>query len=111
MEQTNVNGDYRINLEVFEGPLDLLLHLIKKNDLDIYDIPIAFVLEEYMRYIDTTKELNIDLAGDFLLLAAELAHIKSKMLLPEEKDTQSTEEDGDPRDGPRIPGNPRRQRG
>ncbi|MFA4874164.1 MAG: segregation/condensation protein A, partial [bacterium] len=64
-ELQNDNGDYRVNLEVFEGPLDLLFHLIKKNDLDIYDIPIAFVLEEYMRYIDTIRELDIDLAGDF----------------------------------------------
>ncbi|MFA5811177.1 MAG: segregation/condensation protein A [bacterium] len=95
-ELQNDNGDYRVNLEVFEGPLDLLFHLIKKNDLDIYDIPIAFVLEEYMRYIDTIRELDIDLAGDFLLMAAELAHIKSAMLLPDE--TGALEDEGlDPR--------------
>lgn len=79
-----VNEDYRVNLDIFEGPLDLLLYLIKKNDLDVYDIPIAFVLEEYMRYVDTLQELNIDLAGEFLLMAAELAHIKSRLLLPDE---------------------------
>lgn len=90
------NNDYRVNIEVFEGPLDLLLHLIKKNDLDVYDIPIAFVLEEYMRYIETIRELDIDLAGDFLLMAAELAHIKSALLLPEEGSTQE-EEGEDPR--------------
>lgn len=90
------HGDYRVNLEVFEGPLDLLMHLIRKNDLDVYDIPIAFVLEEYMRYLDTIRELNIDLAGDFLLMAAELAHIKSRLLLPDEHPGQEEEEE-DPR--------------
>jgi len=94
MENITTQNDYRVNLEVFEGPLDLLIHLIKKNDLDIYDIPVAFVLEEYMRYIDTLRELDIDLAGDFLLMAAELAHIKSKLLLPEEDgDSEMLEED------------------
>jgi len=90
-------NDYRVNLEVFEGPLDLLMHLIKKNDLDVYDIPVAFVLEEYMRYLDTLRELDIDLAGEFLLLAAELAHIKSRMLLPEEEGHGDLEDDLDPR--------------
>lgn len=89
------NDSYRINVEVFEGPLDLLIHLIKKNDLDIYDIPIAFVLEEYMRSLDAIKELDIDLAGEFLVMAAELAHIKSRMLLPEEPAAE--EEEPDPR--------------
>jgi segregation and condensation protein A len=94
MELQHQQSDYRVNLEVFEGPLDLLIHLIKKNDLDIYDIPIAFVLEAYMKYIDTLRELDIDLAGDFLLMAAELAHIKSKLLLPEEEgDAEMLEED------------------
>ncbi len=79
------SDDYRVNLEIFEGPLDLLIHLIKKNDLDVYDIPVAFVLEEYMKYLDTLKELDIDLAGEFLLMAAEMAHIKSKLLLPDEE--------------------------
>ncbi|MFA4971631.1 MAG: segregation/condensation protein A [bacterium] len=88
--------DYRVNLEVFEGPLDLLMHLIKKNDLDVYDIPIAFVLEEYVRYIDTLQELDIDLAGEFLLMAAELAHIKSRLLLPE-GDAEGEEDELDPR--------------
>ena len=89
-------NDYRVNLEVFEGPLDLLLHLIKKNDLDVYDIPLAFVLEEYMRYLDTLRELDIDLAGEFLLMAAELAHIKSRLLLPDEGAGEA-EEEFDPR--------------
>ncbi len=88
--------DYRVNLEIFEGPLDLLMHLIRKNDMDICDIPISFVLEEYMKYLDTLKELDIDLAGEFLLMAAELAHIKSRLLLPDESDDGEVEEE-DPR--------------
>jgi segregation and condensation protein A len=95
-ENTNTNSNYRVNLEVFEGPLDLLLYLIKKNDLDVYDIPVAFLLEEYMRYLDSLKELDIDLAGDFLLMAAEMAHIKSKLLLPDE-DGAGEDEELDPR--------------
>ena len=96
MDNGLANDGYRVNLDVFEGPLDLLLYLIKKNDLDVYDIPIAFLLEKYMRYLDTIRELNIDLAGDFLLMAAELAHIKSRMLLPEEGPAEE-EEEVDPR--------------
>jgi len=92
MEDTN----YKINIDVFEGPLDLLLYLIKKNDLSIYDIPIAFILEEYIKYIETMNELDIDLAGEFLLMASELAYIKSKMLLPDEGDAAEGEE-SDPR--------------
>lgn len=89
-------ADYRVNLELFEGPLDLLLYLIKKNDVDIFDIPIAFITEEYLKYIDAMEELNIDVAGEFLLIAAELMHIKSRMLLPSE--TGATEEEEvDPR--------------
>lgn len=91
MNERVMGDDYRVNLEVFEGPLDLLLYLIKKNDLDIYDIPIAFVLEKYMTYLDGLKELNIDLAGDFLLMAAELVQIKSRMLLPQEAPEEEDE--------------------
>lgn len=92
-----VINDYRINLEIFEGPLDLLLHLIRKNDLDIFDIPINHLLNEYLDYLALAKELNIDLAGDFILMASELTHIKSKVLLPEE--TGENEEEGpDPRE-------------
>jgi segregation and condensation protein A len=94
MNMDFINDDYRVNLDIFEGPLDLLLYLIKKNDLDVYDIPIAFVLEEYMRYLDTLKELDIDLAGEFLFMAAELAHIKSRLLLPDDAgEEEETEED------------------
>jgi len=88
---------YKVDLEIFEGPLDLLLHLIKKNDLDIINIPVAFVLEQYMAHIELMEELNIDLAGDFLLMASELAHIKSKLLLPDQGEGEEEETQEDPR--------------
>jgi len=93
MDAISTNSEYRVNVEVFEGPLDLLLYLIKKNDLSIADIPIAFILEEYIKYLDSLKEMNIDLAGEFLLMAAELAYIKSRMLLPEDGKLEEEEED------------------
>lgn len=72
----------RVNIEVFEGPLDLLLYLIKKFELDIYDIPIATITHEYLAYLELMKELNLDIAGEFLVMASTLINIKSKMLLP-----------------------------
>src|SRR5262249_14415208 len=90
-------SDYKVDLEVFEGPLDLLLHLIKKNDVDILDIPITLILEQYMEYLNLLDELNIDLAGDFLLMASELTHLKSKLLLPDHAEGEEEEEGGDPR--------------
>jgi segregation and condensation protein A len=75
--------EYRVNLEVFAGPLDLLLYLVRKEEVDIYDIPIARVTEQYIRYIEMMQELDIDLAGDFLVMAATLMEIKSAMLLPQ----------------------------
>lgn len=74
--------EYRIKLDLFEGPLDLLLFLIKKNELDIYDIPIATITEQYLEYLDLMRSLNVNLAADFLSMAATLVHIKSKTLLP-----------------------------
>jgi len=71
-----------IHLENFEGPLDLLMHLIKKNNLDIYDIPIAQITSEYLQYLDVMKSLNLEVAGDFLVMAATLMQVKAKMLLP-----------------------------
>lgn len=97
MDTMLTNSEYRINVDAFEGPLDLLLYLIRKNDLSITDIPIASILEEYVKYLDSLKEMNIDVAGEFLLMAAELAYIKSKMLLPEEGGKEE-EEEGDPRE-------------
>jgi len=73
---------YSIKLPAFEGPLDLLLHLIRENRIDIYDIPIALITHQYLEYIGIMKELNLDIAGEFLLMAATLIHIKSRMLLP-----------------------------
>ena len=88
---------YAIQLENFEGPLDLLLHLIKKNEMDIYDIPMAAITEQYLAILDTMKTLNLDLAGEFLLMAATLLHIKSKQLLPKIVEEDLEEEEEDPR--------------
>jgi segregation and condensation protein A len=74
--------EYEVKLEIFEGPLDLLLHLIRKNEVDVFDIPIATITEQYLAYLDLMKALNISLAGDFLVMASTLVHIKSRMLLP-----------------------------
>ena len=90
--------DYRVKLDMFEGPLDLLLHLIKKNEVDIYDIPIATVTEQYLEYIEMIKKFNLDIAGEFLLMAATLIHIKSRMLLPVTGEPEEGEEEGDPRE-------------
>lgn len=90
------NGDqgYEIKLGIFEGPLDLLLHLIRKNEVDIFDIPIATITDQYLQYIDMMKALNMNIAGEFLVMAATLIHIKSKMLLP---GYEGEEEEEDPR--------------
>jgi len=87
---------YEIKLDIFEGPLDLLLFLIKKNEIDIYNIPIALITEQYLEYLDKMRSLNLDLAGEYLLLAATLLHIKSKTLLPVEEDDHD-EDEPDPR--------------
>ena len=89
--------NYKIQLEKFEGPLDLLLYLIKKNDLDIYDIPIAQITEQYMEYIEAMQMMNLEIIGDFLVMAATLMQIKSKMLLPPDPLAQ-VQEEMDPRD-------------
>jgi len=84
---------YSVKLQSFEGPLDLLLHLIKKNEIDIYDIPIADITKQYLDYIEIMKTLNLDVAGEFLLMAATLLHIKSRMLLPVSEEPEQEEED------------------
>ena len=90
---------FPVKLEHFEGPLDLLLHLIKKNEVNIYDIPIALITEQYLDYIELMQELNLDVAGEFLVMAATLIHIKSKMLLPRPETAADGEGDEeDPRD-------------
>ncbi len=83
---------WRVELETFEGPLDLLLHLIRKKNLDIYDIPIAEITEEYLKYIDLIHHLDIDRAGEFLEMASYLMRMKSKMLLPVEETAEDGEE-------------------
>jgi segregation and condensation protein A len=90
--------DYRVNLEIFAGPLDLLLYLVRREEVDIYDIPIAKITDQYIRYIEMLKSLDVDLAGDFLVMAATLMQIKSAMLLPK-ADTDQLQEDNpdDPR--------------
>jgi len=85
--------DYEVKLEIFEGPLDLLLHLVRKNEVDIFDIPIAVITDQYLEYLDMMKALNVAVAGDFLVMASTLIHIKSKMLLPGLQD----EDEEDPR--------------
>jgi segregation and condensation protein A len=90
---------FPVKLEGFEGPLDLLLFLIKKNEVSIHDIPIATITEQYLATIDLMKELNLDVAGEFLVMAATLIHIKSKMLLPRPETAAAVEgEEEDPRD-------------
>ena len=84
-----------IKLNVFEGPLDLLLHLIEKNKVDIYDIPISEITEQYLAYIREMEEEDLDVMSDFLVMAATLLRIKAKMLLPAKEDD---EEEGDPRE-------------
>jgi segregation and condensation protein A len=87
---------YRVKLEVFEGPLDLLLHLIKKDEVDIYDIPVARITDQYLQYLELMEEMNLDVAGEYLVMAATLTHVKSRMLLPP-AEADAEEPDEDPR--------------
>ena len=87
-----LHESYNVHLDAFEGPLDLLLHLIRKNELDIYDIPIAVITRQYLDYIKLLKDLNLEVAGDFLLMATTLLHIKSRMLLPQDEQEEGEEE-------------------
>jgi segregation and condensation protein A len=94
---------YQVKLDTFEGPLDLLLHLIHRLEIDIYDIPVAVITEQYLLYIHTMKELQLDIASEYLVMAATLLAIKSKMLLPKHEETQEEPEyehsfEADPRD-------------
>jgi segregation and condensation protein A len=99
-DQNGLKGTspYTVRLGVFEGPLDLLLHLIHKNEIDIFNIPIALITEQYLDYLKLMKVLNLDIAGEYLLMASTLLHIKSKMLLPTISEEGGEEEEGeDPR--------------
>jgi len=85
---------YQVQLEdVFEGPMDLLVHLIKKNELDIYDIPIALITEQYLQYVEWMQAMNLEFAGDFIVMASTLTQIKSRMLLPVHDGEEEEEED------------------
>ena len=87
----------KVQLDIFEGPLDLLLHLIKKNEVSITDIPIATITEQYLATLELMQTLNLDVAGEFLVMAATLVHIKSRMLLPAGDEEPDEEEGEDPR--------------
>ena len=95
----DLRQSYSVKLDKFEGPLDLLLHLIRKNELDIYDIPIALITRQYLEYLSFLKELNLEVAGDFLVMASTLLQIKSRMLLP---DPEPDEGEGDVEEDPRA---------
>jgi segregation and condensation protein A len=88
---------YAVKIAQFEGPLDLLIHLIKKNEVNVYDIPIALITKQYLDYVVMMQELDLDIVGEFLVMAATLIHIKSKMLLPRQ-DPEQPEVEEDPRD-------------
>lgn len=87
-----------VQLEMYEGPLDLLLHLIKKNEVSITDIPIAMITEQYLETLEVMRNLNLDVAGEFIAMASTLIHIKSRMLLPPEEGEEDEDEGVDPRD-------------
>ena len=95
-----MSADYQVALDVFEGPLDLLLHLVKKHELAILDIPISFITEKYLQYLDAMTRLDVDVASEYLVMAATLCHIKSRELLPNAGPEEAAEaEDGDDEDG------------
>lgn len=96
-ESASYDSSYKVILDKFQGPLDLLLYLIKKNELEIYDIPIALITRQYLEYIKVLKDLNLEIAGDFLVMASTLIQIKSSMLLPSRDEDNPDEEGEDPR--------------
>ncbi|MCS6805723.1 MAG: segregation/condensation protein A [Acidobacteriota bacterium] len=96
-ELDQLSSSYTVKLEIFEGPLDLLLHLIKREQVSIYDIPIARITEQYLEYLRLMQEMDIAVASDFLVMAATLIYIKTKMLLPRAPDLEEGEEAEDPR--------------
>ena len=87
---------YRVKLDIFEGPLDLLLHLVKKNEVDLSDIPVATITDQYLAYLDLLQQLDLDVAGEYLVMAATLLHLKSRLLLPGDENPEE-EEGEDPR--------------
>src|SRR5574341_265544 len=101
MEHTDFESSpdaYHVKLDAFEGPLDVLLHLNRTNEMNIYDIQIALITEQYLEYIELMQEMNLDVAGEFLVMASTLIHIKSRMLLPAGADEPEEEEGADTRE-------------
>jgi segregation and condensation protein A len=96
-----MDPDYKVKLEVFEGPLDLLLYLIKQDEIDIYDISIERITRQYLEYLQTFKELNIDVAGEFIVMAANLIYLKSRSLLPVDQSVSGELDEGAEEDDPR----------
>jgi len=93
-----MDTDYKVKLEIFEGPLDLLLYLIKRDEIDIYDISLERITRQYLEYLQAFRELNIDLAGEFIAMAANLIYLKSRSLLPaEQQPPEEDAEEDDPR--------------
>lgn len=86
MIENRPKENYSVDLEIFQGPLDLLLYLIRKDEIDIYDIPIAHIAEQYMRYLEVIQSLNLELAGEYILMAATLIRIKARLLLPRDEE-------------------------
>jgi segregation and condensation protein A len=97
MSELVVQDDYKVQLEIFEGPLDLLLYLIKRDEVDIYNIPIERITKQYMEYLSVMKLLDLNIAGEFIVMAATLMMIKSRMLLPVDERPDIEEEEEDPR--------------
>ena len=89
-------SEYRVRLDAFEGPLDLLLHLVKTNEVDIYRLPIATITDQYLEYLGMFEELDLDIAGEYLVMAATLMYLKSRLLLPVDEGEAGDEDDGDP---------------
>ena len=94
----SVIPQYPVKLDNFEGPLDLLVHLIRRHEIDIYDIPIVLITEQYLEYLNLMQELDLDVAGEFLIMAATLIQIKSRMLVPRPETAEEGEDADDPRD-------------
>jgi segregation and condensation protein A len=94
----NLPMTYQLKLDIFEGPLDLLLHLIKEQKMEIHDIPVAEISRQYLKYMELMTDLNLEVAGEYLVMAAELTRLKSKMLLPSHGDGEDGEDGIDPRD-------------
>ena len=92
-----MEADYKVKLEVFEGPLDLLLYLIKQDEIDIYDISLERITRQYLEYLQAFKELDIELAGEFIVMAANLIYLKSRSLLPVDQQPEEDAEEDDPR--------------